>query len=102
MPRARARFRGATPRGGRPAGLVGAGGRGGPPGGIAHQGKLYFSNRGTSRGKVAGIPFGSPGSYRMCLRKAHHVPGRMRHGYCANRYHEATGRWPGRRGRGKR
>lgn len=75
--------------------------RGGPPGGIAHQGKLYFSNRGTSRGRRSGIPYGAPGSYRACLRAAHHVPARMRNGYCANRYHEATGRWPGRRGGGR-
>lgn len=74
----------------------GRGRRGGPQGGIARQGIRWFNNSGTSRGKRVGIAYGSPGSYRACLRKAHHVPARMRHGYCANRYHEATGRWPGK------
>lgn len=80
----------------------GGGRRGGPPGGINRQGKLWFNNRGTSRGRRVGIRYGAPGSYRACLRKAHHVPARMRHGFCANRYHEASGKWPGRHGKGGR
>lgn len=73
-------------------------GRSGPPGGINRQGKLYYSNRGTSRGKRSAINWGRHGKasgFYQCLRLARHVPARMRKGYCSNRGLEATGRRPG-------
>lgn len=77
----------------------GRGGRGRGRGFIARQGIRWANNRGTNKGKKAPIGWGSPGDFRRCLRVMHHVPARMRKGYCANRHKEATGRWPGR-GRG--
>ena len=42
--------------------------------------------------------WGNPGSYRACLRelRSEGVEERFLHGECANLYHKATGKWPGR------
>jgi 2'-5' RNA ligase len=42
--------------------------------------------------------WGNPNSYRACLRELAEegVPAHMIHGECANLYHKATGKWPGR------
>lgn len=79
-------------------------GRGGPPGGIAHQGKLYWSNRGTSRGKRSKVRYGrhgKGGDFYQCVR---HMRGKVRdpNAYCAVRHREATGKWPGKHGKGGR
>lgn len=63
---------------------------------IEEQGKAYWSNSGTTKGKVSGIPWGTPGDYQTCLdRTAPHL-GEKAHGYCANMHKKATGFWPGR------
>lgn len=43
--------------------------------------------------------WGNKGSYDACVRELtkEGVPARMVHGECANLYHKATGKWPGRR-----
>lgn len=46
------------------------------------------------------IQFGTPGSFRRCVAElTEHIGPRDARGACANLYHEATGRWPGRRSR---
>jgi len=65
---------------------------------IVDEGRRYWSDRGSSGGKSAGIPFGTPGSFAECVdRVAPHL-GAGAQGYCAERYHEAVGKWPGRHG----
>lgn len=57
---------------------------------IVAAGKKYW------RGKVRA----SGGKFRTCVRQveAHtKMRGGVARGYCANRIHEATGRWPGRK-----
>jgi hypothetical protein len=73
---------------------------------IAQQGRLYWSNRGTSRGKRSPVRYGQHGKggdFYQCVR---HMRKYVRNpkGYCAKRHKEATGKWPGRRrrSRGKR
>ncbi len=46
--------------------------------------------------REAGIPWGSPGDWKMCVTKVseHMTPERAK-GYCALRHHEVTGEWPG-------
>lgn len=72
-------------------------GRRGPPGGIAHQGKLYWSSKGTSRGKRAKIGWGRHGDFMRCVR---HMRGKIRDpkGYCQRRHIQATGSPAGRHG----
>lgn len=72
--------------------------RKGPPGGINHQGKLFYSNRGTSRGRRSSINWGLHGKasgFYQCMAQARHVPMRMRKGYCSNLSVKATGRRSG-------
>lgn len=46
---------------------------------------------------AAKIGWGTPGSYDRCLvHLGKYVGGGEVHGLCANLYHEATGRWPGK------
>lgn len=59
---------------------------------IVAAGKRYW------RGRVAA----TGGKFRACVAQVEaHTPmrGRIARGYCANRIKEATGRWPGRRGK---
>ena len=73
-------------------------GRGGPPGGINEQGKLWFSNQGTSRGKRSPINWAlhrKASGFYQCMSLARHVPARMRAGFCSNMGLRATGRRPG-------
>lgn len=76
-------------------------GRKGPPGGIATQGKLYWDNKGTSRGKRSGLPWGHHGKggdfYQCVARLSKHMTPQQAKGYCAERHHDATGQWPGRK-----
>jgi hypothetical protein len=65
---------------------------------IVEEGRRYWSDRPTSTGKTAGIAFGTPGSFTECVdRTTPHLGGGAK-GYCAERYHDATGTWPGRHG----
>jgi hypothetical protein len=63
---------------------------------IVEEGRRYWSNRPTSNGKVAGIPFGAPGSFDECVDRVTPHLGAGAKGYCAERYHDSVGRWPGR------
>lgn len=62
---------------------------------IAEQGKAYWSNRGTTRGKVSGIDWGTPGDFDQCVARVAPHLGAKAKPYCALRHHEATGAWPG-------
>lgn len=68
---------------------------------IAQQGKLYWDNRGTRRGKRSGLPWGQHGKggdfYQCVARLSKHMTSQQAKGYCAERHHDATGSWPGRR-----
>lgn len=68
---------------------------------IVEEGRRFWSNRGTSKGKVAGIPFGTPGSFDQCVTRVEPHLGAGAKGYCAERYHEAVGEWPGRHSGGR-
>lgn len=74
-------------------------GRRGPAGGIAEQGRLYWSSRGTSRNKRAPIKWGVPGDFMSCVR---HMTGKVRdpRGYCQRRHIEATGEPAGKHAHG--
>lgn len=57
---------------------------------IVAAGKRYWRKQVTASG----------GGFRKCVAQVEaHTPmrGRTARGYCANRIHETTGRWPGRR-----
>jgi hypothetical protein len=72
---------------------------------IVNQGRRYWSNRGTSRGKRSGIAWGThgkAGGFYQCVARVSPHLGKGAKGYCALRAHEATGQWPGRRGRKRR
>lgn len=74
---------------------------------IVREGRRYWSDAPTSRGKAAGIGFAPrSGSYRRCVARVSRFMGPRAKGYCALRFHEATGIWPGSRanrgGRGRR
>ncbi len=74
---------------------------GGPAGGIARQGQLYWGDKGTSRGKVAGIGWAlKSGSFRRCVARVEPHLGAGAKGYCAKRFHAALGVWPGSRANG--
>jgi len=63
---------------------------------IVTEGRRYWSDRGTSRGKSAHINYKlHSGAWRRCVaRVAPHLgPGAK--GYCNLRFHEATGVYPG-------
>jgi hypothetical protein len=62
---------------------------------IVEEGRKYWSDRPTSRGKVAGIGFGRPGDFMDCVRRVEPHLGAGARGFCAERHHDATGFWPG-------
>ena len=62
---------------------------------IAEEGKRFWANRGTSEGKVSGIPWGTPGDFDQCVSRVSPHLGEGAKGYCAERHHQATGSWPG-------
>lgn len=65
---------------------------------IAAQGKRYWSDRPTSRGKAAGIGWAPrSGAWTRCVSRVSKYLGPRAKGYCALRMHEATGVWPGSR-----
>lgn len=73
--------------------------RKGPPGGIATQGKLWYSKRGTSRGKRAPINWAAHGKasgfYTCVAIASKHMTTKQAKGYCSNRSVQATGRRSG-------
>jgi hypothetical protein len=63
---------------------------------IVNQGRRYWSDRPTSKGKTAGIGYAlRSGSFTKCVDRVTKFLGPRAKGYCAKRFHEATGRWPG-------
>lgn len=59
---------------------------------IEQQGKRYWSNEGTTKGKVSGIPWGTAGDYQTCLdRVTPHMGAGKAHGFCQNMHIRATG-----------
>jgi len=70
---------------------------------IATQGRRYWSDTPTSRGKTAGIGYSlRSGAFTRCVSRVQRFLGPRAKGYCANRFHEATAAWPGSRAnRGK-
>lgn len=46
---------------------------------------------------AAKIGWGTPGSFKRCVRELHKYFPEDTEGLCANLYHEATGQWPGRK-----
>lgn len=71
---------------------------------IVRQGRLYWSDKGTKKGKRAGIGFAPrSGAFTRCVSRTTKFLGPRAKGYCAKRFHEATGIWPGSKAnRGKR
>lgn len=71
---------------------------------IVTQGRRYWSDAPTSRGKTAGIGYAPrSGSWTRCVSRTSKFLGPRAKGYCANRFHDATGLWPGSRAnRGRR
>jgi hypothetical protein len=76
---------------------------------IVREGRRYWSDRPTSNGKAAGIGYGlHSGAFTRCVARTSRFLGPRAKGYCALRFHEATGGvWPGSKanrgtkGRGK-
>lgn len=65
---------------------------------IAAQGRRYWSDRPTSRGKAAGVGYAPrSGAWTRCVSRVSKYLGPRAKGYCALRFHEATGIWPGSR-----
>lgn len=65
---------------------------------IVRQGRRYWSDRPTSGGKAAGIGYSlRSGSFTRCVGRVQKFMGPRARSYCALRFHEATGRWPGSR-----
>lgn len=64
---------------------------------IVQEGRNWGSNKGSSRGKKANFGFGKPGGYRRCVRKMKKHLGPGAYGWCAMRYKQATGKWPGKK-----
>ena len=63
---------------------------------IVAQGRRYWSDHPTSRGKVAGIGYAPrSGSWTRCVSRVSKYLGPRAKGYCSLRFHEATGIWPG-------
>jgi HK97 family phage prohead protease len=66
----------------------------GIPGHLPHQLATWWE-RGEGAAKIG---WGTPGSFMRCVRlaeeEAHMTPERAK-GFCAERYHAATGKWPG-------
>jgi hypothetical protein len=70
---------------------------------IVMQGRRYWSDAPTSKGKTAGIGYAlHSGSFTRCVSRVQKFLGPRAKGYCANRFHDATHSWPGSRAnRGK-
>lgn len=65
---------------------------------IVNQGRRYWSDHPTSRGKVAGVGYAPrTGSWTRCVTRVSKYLGPRAKGYCALRFHDATGIWPGSR-----
>lgn len=65
---------------------------------IARQGQLYWSDKGTSRHKRAGVGWAPhSGSWRRCVDRMTPHLGTGASGYCAKRMKQAIGVWPGSR-----
>lgn len=63
---------------------------------IVRQGRRYWSDHPTSRGKVAGIGYAPrSGAWTRCVTRVSKYLGPRAKGYCSLRFHEATGIWPG-------
>lgn len=63
---------------------------------IANQGRRYWSDTPTSKGKVAGIGYmPRSGAWTRCVSRVGKFMGPRAKGYCALRFHDATGMWPG-------
>lgn len=64
---------------------------------IRDQGVAWAGGKGSKRGKKANFGFGKPGGYRRCVRKMQKHLGPGAYGYCALRYKQKTGKWPGKK-----
>lgn len=63
---------------------------------IVREGRRYWSDKPTSSGKAAGIGYAlHAGSFTRCVSRVQRFMGPRARGYCALRFHEATGTWPG-------
>jgi len=63
---------------------------------IVREGRRYWSDQPTSRGKAAGIGYGlRTGSFTRCVSRVQRFMGPRAKGYCALRFKESTGVWPG-------
>lgn len=63
---------------------------------IVREGRRYWSDRPTSRGKAAGIGYAlRSGAFTRCVSRTQRFLGPKARGFCALRFHEATGVWPG-------
>lgn len=63
---------------------------------IVREGRRYWSDRPTSNGKATGIGYAPrSGSFTRCVSRVQRFMGARARGYCALRFHEATGIWPG-------
>ena len=63
---------------------------------IVREGRRYWSDQPTSRGKVAGIAWAPHSrSWTRCVSRVSKYMGPRAKGYCALRMHQAIGIWPG-------
>jgi hypothetical protein len=63
---------------------------------IVTQGRRYWSDRGTSKGKSAGIGWAPhSGAWTRCVGRVSKFLGPRAKGYCTNRMHDAIGIYPG-------
>jgi hypothetical protein len=63
---------------------------------IVAQGRRYWADKPTRRGKVAAIGWAPhSGSWTRCVSRVSKYMGPGAKGYCALRMHDATGMWPG-------
>jgi hypothetical protein len=63
---------------------------------IVAQGRRYWDDRPTSRGKTAGVGYAlHSGSFTRCVSRVQKFLGPRAKGYCTLRFHDATGAWPG-------
>lgn len=63
---------------------------------IVRQGRRFWSDQPTKRGKVAGIGYAPrSGAWTRCVSRTTKFLGPRAKGYCAMRFHQATGIWPG-------
>lgn len=63
---------------------------------IEEEGKRYWSGSGTSNGKTAGIPWGTPGDFDECRTRLTPHLGAGAAGYCERMHERATGFPPGK------